>query len=211
MTTFTAAFQVVEERNCPFYSTEDTFLLTDKAAEMPPACPACLILIRELTGLLFKLLPETDNEFKPYQGSLFPCGGCTGLIKFRLCPVPETSLKQVTRDEESVMSGRLDAVAPAELLQVFHMHQKTGNLLLDLPGSAARITFREGAVVAARFADLDNQEAIYELLREKEGYFRFLPGLSESQARSREIGDFMMILMEGLRRLDEEFPPDEVG
>lgn len=203
MTTFTAAFQIVEERNCPFYSAEDILLLTDKAAEMPPACPACLILIREMTGLLFKLMPEADSDFVSYQSTLFPCGGCTGLIKFKLCPVPETPLQQLT-DKESVMSGRLDAVAPAELLQVFHMHQKTGNLLLDLPGSAARISFKEGAVVAARFADLDNQEAIYELLKEQEGYFRFLPGLSDSQARSREIGDFMMILMEGLRRLDEE-------
>jgi hypothetical protein len=204
MTLFNAAFKIVSERNCPFYIKEDIFQLTDKSVELPTGQPACLILLRELTGLLFRMMPEVGDDFPSFQGVTLPCGGCNGLIKFTLCEAPPTNLERVRRNDDSVMSGRLDAVSPGELLQVFHMHQKTGNLLLDLPGCAARVSFKEGAVIAARFADLDNQEAIYALLQEREGHFRFIPGLNESQNRMREIGDFMMILMEGLKRIDED-------
>ena len=41
-------------------------------------------------------------------------------------------------------------------------------------------------------------------MAEKRGHFRFLPGLPSPLKNAREIGDFMMILMEGLKRLDEE-------
>ena len=37
----------------------------------------------------------------------------------------------------------------------------------------------------------------------KKGDFHFIPGLPEALMKAREIGDFMMILMEGLRRMDE--------
>ncbi len=35
-----------------------------------------------------------------------------------------------TRDFQSCMSGRIDEIVPAELFQIFHMHQKTGILTL---------------------------------------------------------------------------------
>jgi CRP/FNR family transcriptional regulator, cyclic AMP receptor protein len=40
-------------------------------------------------------------------------------------------------------------------------------------------------------------------LGEKEGRFHFVPGLSENEMALPELGMFMELLMEGLRKLDE--------
>ncbi len=203
-TPFSASFAVTEARNCPFYRQGDRLVLTDRAVSLPMGKPSCLILVRELTGLLFELLPHAATGFAGQQETVYTCGGCTGLVKFRLTESDESAADTGEEPAEVVMSGRLDAISPAELLQVFHMHQKTGNLLLDMEGESARVTFREGALLAARFGDLDNQEAIYAILARRNGHFRFVPGLPDPQMKARELGDFMMILMEGLKRLDED-------
>jgi hypothetical protein len=117
--------------------------------------------------------------------------------------VAKKALATIQENSASVISGKIEAIVPAELLQVFHMHQKTGRLILEFGNGSARVTFREGGLLAARFEDLDNQEAVYAILAEKEGTFHFIPGLPDALMKTREIGDFMMILMEGLRRLDE--------
>ncbi|MDD2463451.1 MAG: DUF4388 domain-containing protein [Desulfobulbus sp.] len=209
MNTFKAVFEITHVRNCPLYNLAEYFALTDKAVELPLGRSSCLLLVRELTGLLFALIPHASSQFAEQRDTVFTCGGCTGLIKFKLSdkPLPannEGQLGAVTENKDAVISGRIEAIVPAELLQVFHMHQKTGRLILQFEQGAARVTFREGGLLAARFDDLDNQEAIYAMLSEKKGTFYFIPGLPDALMKAREIGDFMMILMEGLRRLDEE-------
>ena len=209
MDTFNASFAIRNAKNCPLYNQDECFILTDKAVELPLGRPACLILLRELTGLLFALMPHAATGFAEDRETVFTCGGCTGLIKFQLTdkPVMEKMRPQqaagIPVHDDSVISGSIEAIVPAELLQVFHMHQKTGRLVMDFGDRSARVTFREGGLLAARFEDLDNQEAVYAVLSEKRGTFHFIPGLPESLMKAREIGDFMMILMEGLRRLDE--------
>jgi len=200
MSTFSLAFQITDIRGCPFYKEDERMVLTDRAVYLPVGRPSCLILVRAVTELLFQLMPAAGDGFAGFKETTFTCGGCTGLVKFRIAPGQEGFTEDAG---DPVVSGRLDGLAPAELLQVFHMHQKTGRLLLDTEGGQARVTFREGAVIAARFGELDNQEAIYAILAQNKGYFRFLPGLPTSMVKSREIGDFMMILMEGLKRIDE--------
>jgi len=202
--TFAASFDIIEARACPFYSVDNSLVLTENAVILPVGAPACLILIREMTGMLFDLLPHEESDFVQQRKKVFSCGGCTGLIKFKLGVTPHNISESGDAGGEVVMSGRIDAILPPELLQVFHMHQKTGKLLMDMEGGSARVTFREGGIIAARYGDLDNLEAIYGLMAEKQGYFRFLPGLPAPLLQAREIGDFMMILMEGLKRLDED-------
>jgi hypothetical protein len=208
MDTIRAPFEIISVRNCPLYSQDDCFLLTEKALELPMGRLSCLILVRELTTLLFSLLPQVATNFAEQRDSIFTCGGCTGLIKFRLTDKPFVNvvnkvLSTLQENSESVISGKIEAIVPAELLQVFHMHQKTGRLIMEFENGSARVTFREGGLLAARFEDLDNHEAVYAMLSEKKGIFHFIPGLPDALMKTREIGDFMMILMEGLRRLDE--------
>jgi hypothetical protein len=201
--TFAASFDIIEAQGCPFYTVDNSLILTENAVILPVGAPACLILLREMTELLFELLPHEQDDFVQQRKKVLTCGGCTGLIKFKLGVTPHKINESGDAGGEVVMSGRIDAILPPELLQVFHMHQKTGKLLMDMEGGSARVTFREGGIIAARYGELDNQEAIFGLMSETQGYFRFLPGLPAPLLQAREIGDFMMILMEGLKRLDE--------
>lgn len=110
------------------------------------------------------------------------------------------------RSEEfaSGMVGRLSEMPPAELLQTLNINQKTGVLSLKLSGGSASIAFREGNLVRAEYNGKEGKEAFYEILGEKEGRFKFTPGLSSEDTEAEEIDDFMWLLMEGTRKLDEE-------
>lgn len=104
---------------------------------------------------------------------------------------------------DACMSGWIREMPPAELLQIFHMNQKTGVLFLDLPQGKAKVSFREGCVINARYNDMTNQAAIFDMMKEKEGRYTFTIGLSPEEMKAAEIGDFMMLLMEGIKRVDE--------
>jgi hypothetical protein len=110
-----------------------------------------------------------------------------------------------TSNFESCMSGRIDYIVPAELFQIFHMHQKTGVLVLDLTDGQGKVSFREGCIINASYGELVNEEAIFKILARKEGLYRFTTGLTPSEMRAAEIGDFMMLLMEGVKRVDEDY------
>jgi CRP-like cAMP-binding protein len=349
MKPFRAAFQIVEDNNCPLYALKDVFILTEKSICFPEGKESCLILVREMTQLLFQLLGEADGKKSTDYSKRYTCSGCTGLIKFvriaeedniiqndaesslltekeqvlfdkihqygLLKAIPTDQLKQfigcfkavavkkggqlirkgqpnkhlflilsgmvVVEDGmvpithlgegelcgemsylgdniagssiraledvkvlvisgedfgklikksdtvqlymarllaerlsranaaragnfDSCMQGRINEMAPAELMQVFHMHQKTGILTLDLPGGVGRLAFREGAIVMADYGGKNSQEAVFALLAEKEGTYSFTTGLPEEAMRAPVIGDFMMLLMEGVKRVDED-------
>lgn len=345
MKPFRAVFQIVEDNNCPLYELDDLFILTEKSVCFPEEKESCLILVRELTQLLFQLIGKTDD---PDFIKKHTCSGCTGLIKFRqvhddgaeagsekesllsekeqrlfdkihnyalLRAIPANHLKKfincfkgklirkneylITKDQvneylyliisgevvvedgsvpitrliegdlcgemsylgdsiasssvrgvedtkvlaihgedfsrlikksdsvqmhmarllaqrlsransvrkvefESCMQGRINEMAPAELLQVFHMHQKTGVLSLELPSGKGRIVFSEGGIVAADYDSKNGQSAVFAILREREGVYNFTSGLPDDSKGKSVIGDFMMLLMEGVKQVDEE-------
>lgn len=101
------------------------------------------------------------------------------------------------------VSGQLSEISPAELLQFFHMYQKTGRLVLDVTGGIGRVAFREGTIIGAKFMEHEDKEAVFALLREHQGMFTFVNGIPQALLEVDEIGDFMMLLMEGVKRMDE--------
>lgn len=344
MKSFRAVFQIVEDNNCPLYELEDKLILSEMSLAFPEGKESCLILVRELTQLLFELM---DSSAPIDYKKKYTCSGCTGLIKFQqitgqeydssgigshlsekeqilfdkihnyplLRSIPRNHLKKflscfdgrvvekgeilikkkqlnehlylllsgqvivedgdlpITRlaegeicgemsyfgdsiattsvralektkflaihgkdfsklihksgsvqmymaqlladrltkanaarasDFESCMQGRLKDMVPAELLQVFHMHQKTGVLSLDLPRGSGRISFLEGSIVVASYAGKKGQDAVFAILGEREGVYNFTSGLPDKEMKESAIGDFMMLLMEGVKRFDEE-------
>ncbi|GAB4333255.1 MAG: hypothetical protein Kow0089_01700 [Desulfobulbaceae bacterium] len=181
--------------------------------------------MREVTNLLFDtVMPAASSDFSEIREEVFNCGGCTGLIKFRIeedgglstsdSPVEgpkddrenreQREHRRSARREGVVLSGQLSEIPPSELLQFFHMHQKTGKLVVDVPGGTGRVAFRDGAIIGARFLEYVDKEAIFALLREREGRFSFINGIPASLQEVEDIGDFMMLLMEGIKRLDEQ-------
>jgi CRP/FNR family cyclic AMP-dependent transcriptional regulator len=345
-------FEIVEDNNCPLYEEGEFLTLSDKSLLCPEQKPTCLILVREMTQLLFRILGDPESFHKGTQ-TLFSCSGCSGLIKFRkvaegsaeetadrlsdsqqllyqrirnypifvvideerlqqfvgqfrqatitpgtllikkgepsmdlyvvlsgeltvsdgpvfiaslgqgdICgemsylgnDVASATVKASTEAEylaisgrefnrlldqqptlqlfmarllaerlsiankarsadfNSCMHGRINEMLPAELFQIFHMNRKTGCLSLELPKGMAKVSFREGCIINASYLEKANEDAIFEILREKEGYYRFTLGLSPQEMKAGEVGDFMALLMEGIKRVDEEHGrPEDLG
>ncbi|MDJ0624644.1 MAG: DUF4388 domain-containing protein [Desulfocapsaceae bacterium] len=354
MKPFKAVFQVVDNHNCQLYDKNEFFTLTEKSVTVPDGKSCCLILIREMTQLLFELLQKEGGENLENHAKEYTCSGCNGIIKFvqvttgdneleddsipliitddeqrllnkivsypLLKDIPAHHLKEFiscfkvvklrsgtfliekgqpikrifiplsgslgvedegvriatleegevcgemsyfgnniasssvrTLEDSEVMSisgedfgklikasgavhdnmvrilakrlanansvrvsdfdvsmqGRVNEMTPAELLQIFHMHQKTGVLNLDLPNGTSRLSFLDGAIVAADYSGKKGQDAVYEILAETEGVYNFINGLPPEEMELPPIGDFMMLLMEGIKRTDEEGAEDE--
>lgn len=348
MKSFKIVFEIVEGNHCPFYKVGEHLVLSDKTLTCPGNKATCLILVREMTQLLFQFL-SVNLDTVVAERKLYSCSGCTGLIKFvpiaspwetnggergldyygpreeelvkkiSLFPliqiIPEEELRRfahrfqletvregvsfihkgepntnlylilsgqvlvvdgplvittlgageicgemsylgsgvsgatvralcetellaissedfntlldklpsvqmymarllaqrLTRvnraraeDFSACMQGRLQDMAPAELFQVFHMNSKTGVLSLDLPRGPGKISFREGCIINAHYRDRENEEAIFAMLGEHEGTYRFTIGLSPQEMKAAEVGDFMKLLMEGIKRVDDE-------
>ena len=125
------------------------------------------------------------------------------MIKFQLAETPQKKNIFGVDKGEVAISGWLKNFPPVELLQSLHMHQKTGKLLIDVKKGTGGILFRNGGIIGAQFKKLQNQEAIYTLMAENEGHFRFIPGLPAALMRTKEIEDFMALLLRGIKRLDE--------
>jgi len=112
----------------------------------------------------------------------------------------------LTRTEEfaSGLAGKLSEMPPSDLFQTFNINQKTGVLSLKLPQGSAYLSFRKGRLVNVRYRNMRGEDAFFELLKLREGRFKFTPGLPPEDMRAPEVGDFMYLLIEGLRRIDED-------
>ena len=108
-----------------------------------------------------------------------------------------------TEDLYSGVMGELSEMPPEELFQTFNLNQKNGTLNLILAKGNAEVSFRDGGMVGAKYADKNGREAIFEIMREKKGTFKFTSGLSLDAADAPQIGELMGLLLEGSRRIDE--------
>ncbi len=103
------------------------------------------------------------------------------------------------------MIGNLGEIPPEALFQTLNMNSKTGILTItQLPQGTARFSLRQGSLIKASYAGVRGEGAFYEILREKNGRFKFTPGLPPEDFDIPEIGYFMKLLMEGMQRIDEQ-------
>ncbi len=107
------------------------------------------------------------------------------------------------------MAGNLSEISVAELLQALNMSQKTGILSMKFPRSAARILMKDGELLSAKYDCWEGEKAIFKLLKEKTGEFKFKPGLAPKEMDLPKMGNFMYLLMEGIRQMDETASPLE--
>ncbi len=116
-----------------------------------------------------------------------------------------TTINQQRAEElSSGMVGQLADIPPIELLQMINSNQKTGSLKIEASTSKGQLLFNEGELVYAIFDGKDAQEAFYAVLALKTGRFKFVQGLSHQDMRHKVVGGFMGMLMEGMKRLDDE-------
>ncbi len=102
----------------------------------------------------------------------------------------------------SGMGGSLRSMPFADLIQMLHSTGKTGELQLEGKGERGGIAFAEGNVLHAWAGDRRGEDAFFRLSAWKEGMFYFKAGAA---AKESTIGTpTMSLLMEAMRRLDEE-------
>jgi len=104
-----------------------------------------------------------------------------------------------SREFASSITGNLSEIPPSELFQTLHFNQKTGVLILQMQDGLAVASFREGKLIRAKFKEKEDQEAFFEILKAKEGRFKFNNGLPAEEIRTEEIGNFMKLLIKGSR------------
>lgn len=112
-----------------------------------------------------------------------------------------------SREIAAGLTGNLSEIPPNELLQTLHQNQKTGVLLMKMSDGLAAVSFREGKLIRAKYGDKEDEAAFFEILKAREGRFKFNPELPPEETRTHEIGNFLKLLMEGARRMDEENDP----
>ncbi len=104
----------------------------------------------------------------------------------------------------SGITGQLVKISAIELLQALNLSQKTGTVMLNLPNGDASLYLKSGDLIKAEYCNKVGREAVYEILKEKEGQFTFNPNLPEEKLNGPRIGSFMEIILDSTRMIDEE-------
>ena len=98
--------------------------------------------------------------------------------------------------------GDLKNLGIPEIVQTLHLGLKTACVSIKGPIGEGRIFFENGRIRHAERGSLSGEAAFYEMLRWQEGPFTIAHGQS-TKLRTIEM-DEMQLMMEGLRRMDEE-------
>ncbi len=104
----------------------------------------------------------------------------------------------------SGMSGRLSDINAVELFQLINSSQKSGKVILALDDGNAEVVFNEGELIKTSYKNLSDKDAFFALLAKNDGSFTYTSGLNDTEKQLPVIGGFMGLIMEGMRRVDEQ-------
>lgn len=104
----------------------------------------------------------------------------------------------------SGMTGKLSEINAVELFQLINSSQKTGKIQLVFEEGSAVIGFNEGELIKAQYKEYTQKEAFFAVLAKGDGNFTYTSGLSAEEKELPVIGGFMGLIMEGMRRVDEQ-------
>jgi CRP-like cAMP-binding protein len=104
----------------------------------------------------------------------------------------------------SGMSGKISDIHSVELFQLINTSAKTGQVECTFEDGKALVTFNQGELVQAVYNQLIGKDAFFKILTKTEGEFTYTSGLSEEEQNLEPIGGFMGLVMEGMRRVDEQ-------
>ncbi len=103
---------------------------------------------------------------------------------------------------KSGSSGKLSNIPVTDLFLRMHAEQKTGTLSFEFPRGKAQLLFKKGDLLSAQYLSLKNQDALFEVLKETRGDFKFSSNLPAEDRGKTPLGHLMKMLMEGLSRND---------
>ena len=101
------------------------------------------------------------------------------------------------------MLGSIETFSIPELVQTLALNVRTGVLVVSSKKGEAKISFERGSIYQITLGDFFGEQAFYQLLAWQEGQFQFQS--TDTLSINRQVHkDTMHLLMEGLRRLDED-------
>lgn len=113
------------------------------------------------------------------------------------------------------LTGHLSDLSLSELIEFFCNQRKSGRLKVLYPRGAGYFYLQAGSVVDARIGALHGIDAVYYALTLANAEFEFS---ADAETKNRTINQpWTQVVLEGLRRLDENispgmaFPPDYVA
>lgn len=114
----------------------------------------------------------------------------------------QTSTRMVEMLDKGML-GSIETFSIPELVQTLALNGRTGVLVISGKGREAEIHFENGYIYQVILGELLGEQAFYQLLTWENGQFQFQP--AETLSMKRQVHKHTMhLLMEGLRRLDEE-------
>ncbi|MCI5158693.1 MAG: DUF4388 domain-containing protein [Candidatus Electrothrix sp. AUS1_2] len=109
----------------------------------------------------------------------------------------------------SGMNGDLSDINTVELFQLINSGGKSGKVHFIFDKCKALVLFNGGEIVYCKCGECTGKDAVFRILAKKDGRFAYTKGLSEREQNLPILGGFMGLIMEGLRRIDEEESGDE--
>jgi hypothetical protein len=103
------------------------------------------------------------------------------------------------------LTGELNDLSLAELIEFFCNQRKTGRLKVTYPLGAGHFYLKNGAVVHARFGDLRGIDAVFFALTQPNASFKFSPAFESPEQTINQ--PWTSVVLEGLRRMDEGVKP----
>jgi hypothetical protein len=115
--------------------------------------------------------------------------------------ITQTSPRDAKLPTLQDIRGDLEQVPLADMLQILGVNRRSGVLSVTTSRGNAEVRLHEGEVIDATFRRVEGERALFRLLAERHGRFAFAPG--DPSASRRITSPTSMLLMEGMRQLDE--------
>jgi uncharacterized protein (TIGR02266 family) len=103
----------------------------------------------------------------------------------------------------SLMQGRLEVMGLPNLMQVLETERRSGTLRLTTEGRRGEILFLEGRIAYAMQGPRQGEAAVYTILGWSAGDFELELTTGKGPEGAQVVRPNQMLLMEGIRRLDE--------
>ncbi len=102
---------------------------------------------------------------------------------------------------DAPLSGDLSRLPAPDLLQLLTTHKQTGVLRVLTPTGQIEVTIRDGRILAATFGNVTGREALFELVAQDTGRFRF--DAVQVYARDEIQMGVQEIILEAIHHRDE--------
>jgi putative nucleotidyltransferase with HDIG domain len=100
------------------------------------------------------------------------------------------------------ITGQLENLTLPDIVQILSIGMKTARVTIDSGNTTGELWVKDGTIVHAKIGPHSGETAFYEMLRINEGEFAIEHGVKTTQRTIQT--DAMFLVMEGLRRIDEE-------